>query len=170
MNSSKWLGALLSTGEKQMPFESSKGDCLPAFLLTFGASHSDNNGEHWSLVNTVLCSVKSLYPLTTENKINGKRNKTLPFSPAVISDSCIRQLLLERRINAKLKKFSDGVSWMSLPYVWGRMMYLRHFWVWTSALQYVTFIIAQSSRGHKLLNFYYCLRAVICKVLKLNSF
>lgn len=73
-----------------MPFESSKGDCLPPFLLTSRASHSDNNSEHWSLVNTVLCSVKSLYPLTTENKIKGNRTKTLPFSPAVISDSCIR--------------------------------------------------------------------------------
>lgn len=76
------------------------------FLVTSRASHSDNNGEHWSLVNTVLCSVKSLQPLTTEKKINGNRNKTLlPFSPAVISDSCIRQLLLGGRINAKLRKF-----------------------------------------------------------------
>lgn len=106
VDSSKCRGALLSTGEKQMPFKPSERECLPAFLLTSGASHSDNNGEHWSLVNTVLCSVKSLQPLTTEKRINGNRNKTLlPFSPAVISDSCIRQLLLGGRINAKLKKF-----------------------------------------------------------------
>ena len=100
-----------------MPFESAKGVCLPAFLLTSRASHSDNNGEHWSLVDIVLYSVKSLYPLTTEKKINGNRNKTLPFRPAVVSDSCIRQLLLGGRKNTKLKKFSDGVSSMSLPYV-----------------------------------------------------
>jgi len=100
-----------------MPFESSKGDCLPAFLLTSRASRSDNNGEHWSLVNTDLCSVKSLYPLITEKKINGNRNNTLPFSLAAISDSCIRQLLLGGRINTKLKKFSDNVGSMSLPYV-----------------------------------------------------
>lgn len=34
VNPSKWLGALLSTGEEQIPFESSKRDCLPTFLLT----------------------------------------------------------------------------------------------------------------------------------------
>lgn len=77
-----------------MPFGSSKGVYLPAFLLTSRASHSHNNDEHWSLVNTVLCAIKSLCPLITENKINGNRNRTLPFSPAVVSHSCIRQLLL----------------------------------------------------------------------------